>query len=211
MNINLGHAIGNIIGQTPSQTLAAFRAPHFLPNALLEHRPILWLILMIAGLIALYMARQRRERRVQLVAAALLMATLCWFLLAQLFVSSAQRLEAVHHRILAAAQAKDIPAVMNNLAATFHWGPLTKDAMPTMVQASLDSITVKAFYVAKYESDIETDEAQTRIAVTVYTDAGQFPTQWQLHWHDEANADWQLVAVEQSKVGDQNMPTGLVH
>ena len=200
-----------IIDQTLAATLAAIRAPAFLPDALnaelFENHFLTWIGCIIAAFIFTKMGNVRRQRSLVQIGVSTIMITLLWMLAANIVDTPGERLDLAHRRLLAAAIKKDIPAIRNALDPTFRFGPLDRDGLALAADASLKTFTIQRNTITKYEPRIEHPLAQSNISVvSQITGAGPIVTRWKLQWEDDPTSDWRLTGIITWYLNDQEQP-----
>lgn len=215
MTTFLALTIPSIIGQTTMSTLASFRAPAFLPGFLFESHLVFWIgaLFIATVIIAAGLTRHRRLLlRLGIIGEVLL---ILWIILAALIVTPRERLEAVHRAILTAAQAKDAPAITRRLASDFSCGPYNRETMAALIDATLQSLTIKSNTVRLFDAALRDTTADSQFNIFTTLDAaateaaGGYLTQWHLEWRDDPATDWQLVRITRWSLNNQEMPLDL--
>lgn len=204
-------------------TLGYVRAPGWLPGGVSESlftpHWVYAIGLLVAGLLLWFFAPKNLRKPLRRGGAGLVLIAVGWMLLALLFDSPGERLNALHTRIVEAASAGDGAAIVGVLAPDFRFGTAGKTDMGLQVDTTLKMLKPKSNLIRFYEATISDERASTKINIFTTLDSaaniptGPYLTKWQLSWRDDPASDWQLTAIEHWYMSDgktdTEMPTNL--
>lgn len=203
-----GNAIDSIIGQAPMQTLAAFRAPTWIPQFFLDTNYLYWVVLGLIGLAVLFVGLRNKQSTLTRVGLGAIVFLLLWIAATFVFISPKQRLYDAHAAILTAAKNNDPKGITQWLADDFRFGPNDRKLMSSVIESTLSVIKVKSnmvrFYDAKFPAS---DMATSQLNVITSIEAPMMPsgnvlTKWHLEWIDVPGQDWRLRTITHSYHSD---------
>ena len=201
----------------------AVRSPAFFPTSLaawlFENHYALWLALVAAGAVLIFVARSRADTRMLRAGQLTLALTLAWLLMARLFETPSERLYATHVALASAAAKPDLDAMLSFFDKRFTSPALNIGIGddPAKAKAELESrikqIGIHDTTFTVYQPTLNDDAtASTHIIAITTSEMGPIKTEWSLSWNDLPADDWKLQNASLLRLGDQSVsPTEIVH
>ena len=195
-----------LIPAGPAISLAALRAPRFLPRQcsgfLFASHWTWWLVGAILAATLVWLGHTRQQRRLFAAGLGVAAVVAVWALAASLVNTPAERLYAVHAAILRDASEQRAEPIAAYFAPDFVWGPFDRAQMLRNIDAALANYHIGASVVRYYHGTIDGRAGRSQINVFTQTDAGPVITKWNLEWYDQPGGDWQLTGVNGASFGN---------